>query len=460
MHEESSQVRRGAPRERVGPNLYRRLTSAGERFDVAFRDTDGRLRFKVLEARTLRAAEREARRVLARRDTGDRVTPANITLRAFVADEYEPHIDALAAAGRKAEQGVRLEKDMLRLYVLPALGDLRLGAISGGDVAGLLRSMRGRRDKDGQPAPLSEASLHNACTVLRSIFRLARARKVITRSPLDELDESERPRRSTAKIGRRLDEGELALLVAHAADDTYRTAIAILAYTGCRISEACGLHWRDVDLVDSEVTVAGQLSRATRTERARIIPRKGNAPPYTALVFPALADALTAHLRRELVAGRGREDDFVLSTVTGRPLYQRNVGHALAAASEAAGLGRVAPHDLRRSFCSLAARRGVDPVQAARMAGMSVEVFLRHYADEYGRAHREEARARLLAHGFGASVSGAVSGEAVSDEPLYGETPAVAGASSVGAGRFELPTSSPPGAEDAEQGETPEDESA
>jgi integrase len=172
---------------------------------------------------------------------------------------------------------VKLDKDLLRLYLLPALGDHRLGAITGADVAALLRKMRA--------GGLSESTLHRSLTVFGAVFRLARARRIVTRSPLDDLDAGERPRRRTATTGRRLDEAELALLVSHT-DDTYRTAIALLAYTGCRISEALALRWHDVDLVDSELNIRGQITRASRNEPARIVPRKGGTEPYFALIFP------------------------------------------------------------------------------------------------------------------------------------------------------------------------------
>jgi hypothetical protein len=50
------------------------------------------------------------------------------------------------------------------------------------------------------------------------------------------------------------------------------------------------------------------------------------------------------------------------------------------------------------------------------MTGRSLDVFTRHYAGDYGKAHRDEARARMLEHGFGESVSTAVSTEAASGE--------------------------------------------
>jgi hypothetical protein len=46
-------------------------------------------------------------------------------------------------------------------------------------------------------------------------------------------------------------------------------------------------------------------------------------------------------------------------------------------------------------------RRGVDLVEAAQMTGNSLAVWTRHYARSFGKAQRDEARPRLLEHGFG-----------------------------------------------------------
>ena len=47
-------------------------------------------------------------------------------------------------------------------------------------------------------------------------------------------------------------------------------------------------------------------------------------------------------------------------------------------------------------------RGHVDPVEAAQLTGHSLAVWARHYARSFGKAQRDEARARLLEHGFGA----------------------------------------------------------
>jgi hypothetical protein len=60
-----------------------------------------------------------------------------------------------------------------------------------------------------------------------------------------------------------------------------------------------------------------------------------------------------------------------------------------------------APHDLRRSFCSLAGRRGIDPIIAANITGHSLATWQSSYARDFGKQHRDEARQTLLAAGFG-----------------------------------------------------------
>ena len=71
--------------------------------------------------------------------------------------------------------------------------------------------------------------------------------------------------------------------------------------------------------------------------------------------------------------------------------------------------------DLRRSFCSLAARRGVDPVEAAQLTGHSVAVWATFYARSFRKAQRDEARDRLLEHGFGVVRDHSVTTERASE---------------------------------------------
>ena len=128
MQNESSHG--SSSRERVAENVYRRRTKRGELvYEVVFRDADGTQRRKRLDARSERAAIREARAVLAQRDGGDRVVAADLTLGELAEREYWPMLDGLAAAGRRSERGVELYRTNWRLYVEPDLGHVSLAEL-------------------------------------------------------------------------------------------------------------------------------------------------------------------------------------------------------------------------------------------------------------------------------------------------------------------------------------------
>jgi integrase len=119
-------------------------------------------------------------------------------------------------------------------------------------------------------------------------------------------------------------------------------------------------------------------------------------------IFPLVERALATLRDAEEQTGRGGDDDLVFVTRIGKPVSQRNAARAVTDAADAAGLGWVTPKMLRASFCSLAGRRGVDPIEAAQITGHSLDVWARNYARSFGKSQRDEARARLLEHGFGA----------------------------------------------------------
>lgn len=396
-------------RERLSENLYRRVTKRGEIvYEVKFRDVDGRYRSRTLHARNERAAVKEARAILAGRDGGKRIVAVGLTLDELAGSAYFPLLDSLAAAGRRSERGVDLYRDRYRIHLGPALGHLRVGEIEARQVAELIASMRRRK--------FAESTIASTLVVLRGMYRLALRRGIVARSPLDSLDPAEVPKTtgSGQQHGRILDEQELAALVRHASP-YYRAVVTLLAYTGLRLSEALGLRWQDVDFVDGELHVRHQLSLARKGRRARLVPTKTHAGVRDVPLMPAVERELVEHLALEQAVARGREDDLVFVTRHGTPLGQRNVAtRGVEHAARAARLGKVTPQDLRRSVCSLAGRRNVDPVEAAQMTGHSLAVWTKHYARSFGKSQRDEARRRLLEHGFGA-----VDGE---ESPTFADT--------------------------------------
>ena len=267
-------------RERVAENVYRRRTKRSELvFEVVFRDVDGRLRRRVLDARSERTAVKEARAILADRDGGERIVAAGITVDDFAEREYFPMLEGLVAAGRRAERGFDRYRYDYNRYVKPELGAMRLGEIEPRHLSELIRTMR--------LAGFAESSIANALMPLRGLYRLARSRGLAGRSPFDGLDPAEMPRPTPGATARVLDELELAALVRHASAG-YREVVTVLAYTGLRISEVLGLRWADVDFVEGELRVRSQLLPARKDRPARLAPLKTRASERDVPMFPAV----------------------------------------------------------------------------------------------------------------------------------------------------------------------------
>jgi integrase len=204
-----------------------------------------------------------------------------------------------------------------------------------------------------------------------------------------------------------LDEVELAALVRGAAElpPAYRAGVTLLAYSGLRLSEALGLRWGDVDLVENELHVRGQLQPRRGDRDARWILRlKSQAGARTVVIFPAVERELVRLLEHELAEGRGGEDDPVLCSRRGTPLNHRNLAaRGVEAAAKAAGLGKVTPKDLRASFCSLAGRRRVDPVEAAQLTGHRSTCGRATTPARSAKSSATRPAPGCLEHGFGAA---------------------------------------------------------
>jgi integrase len=115
--------------------------------------------------------------------------------------------------------------------------------------------------------------------------------------------------------------------------------VALLAYSGLRISEAIGLTWEEVGFDAGELHVRYQLSRATREKPARRMPLKTDAGKRDVILLPQLATILREHRKKMPAAGLYRVDAYVFCTQTGAPMHSRNIAErGITKAAEKAGL--------------------------------------------------------------------------------------------------------------------------
>jgi integrase len=120
-----------------------------------------------------------------------------------------------------------------------------------------------------------------------------------------------------------------------------------LAFTGCRISEAAQIEWRDVNFATGEILVKGDPEENTKNGEIRRVP-----------MIPGARELFTR--MRET-----RSDEPVSSKVF---LVQHSEG-SMTRAAKKIGMARITHHDLRHFFATISIESGVDIPTVSRWLG-------------------------------------------------------------------------------------------
>ncbi len=157
--------------------------------------------------------------------------------------------------------------------------------------------------------------------------------------------------------------------------------VRVAAYAGLRRGELLALRWRDVDFAGSALTVARAMSAGvestTKSGRVRRVPLADQA-----------AAALDRLSRREHFTA---SNELVFCNVLGRALDGSALRRRYRRAQIAAEVRPLRFHDLRHTFGSLLAARGVDVVTIQKAMGHSALSTTSRYL--HARPASEQAQA-------------------------------------------------------------------
>ena len=306
-------------RERVERNLYLRHDARGRKvYEVGFRDSNGKQRFRTVGPR-LGAARIERDEILSSMGKGQKI-------------EGDPRLKfGTAAHAWIEEQVVDLRprtrdsyEGAVRNHLKERWAGRRMDSFDVRDCTRLIRELRAEG--------LGEWSIANVLKCARRIFRFAqRHLHWAGMNPIDALESSERPKVSAAPRRRLFEGTELEETATAATDSRVKALIALLSVTGCRLSEALGLIWGDLDidhLDDASVSFNYQLGR--HNERAPLKTEESRRSN----VLPTDLAMLLAELKA--ASSYSRKSSFVFATRNGSALAQRNAHRAIRAAMTAA----------------------------------------------------------------------------------------------------------------------------
>ncbi len=302
-----------ARRVRVERNIYRR---ADGRFEIGYRDSTGKQRWKVI-AGGISAARAERDAILGAKGKGEHVQP-NPRLRfdeaadRWLADQVDELRPQTQASYRNS----------IETNLRPRWGRRRLDAITVDDAAKLVRELRAEGKSEWTIATVLQAGSR--------VFKFSRLRlRWHGENAILSLENGERPKVAQTQRRRIFQGNELVQTLA-AAHEPFRTLFAVAATTGARLSECLGLVWSDLDLADEDATVSFAFQADRNGERVAL---KTEESRRTVELPRSLVSLLLTHRAR---SAHSQESAFVFATRTGRPLGQRNVLRELRRAMQAA----------------------------------------------------------------------------------------------------------------------------
>ena len=351
---------------------------------------------------TRRQAETVWKRKSAQRDEGGRPLSKNVSLANVAADAFLD-LEAKVQAETRSRRTLDAYRHSWTTYIEPSLGRRKVAKIGSHDVLVLVASLRQWQRRDGQVG-LAEWSGSGVITCLRWLLRFARHSGFTSHNPFGTLSPDDLPQQRARDTfdARVLRPAEIERLIG-ATTPTYRHAVTVLAYSGLRVSELCGLTWEDVDLIDKLVSVNKQRAPLRCGEEPERVKLKSRASVREVLLLDRAYEALVAQLEVEQAKGLGSESDFCFTSQTGRPLGRDRLSkRGVAAAARKAGIGAVTAQALRRSVATATAHARVPVVVAAAMTGHSPQVYEACYARPFRDAEeRDRVRSSLASIGFG-----------------------------------------------------------
>jgi integrase len=276
MHSQPKQKIRRRVKVAKYAGIYRSVSC---NYEIAFRDSDGKLRFRTIGPNLQDAVAARAE-VVGKVTRGEVVRPSKVTFADF-AEEWLAGLD-------KRPRTIAAYRYALDRHLLPRFGSRKLSDVTTDDVAGLVRAMA----RNGYAPWTTSGSL----STLSGMMRRAERKGVIARNPVPGLERGERP-----KVGggekRVLDEGEIARLLAAAGPS--RTLLAFFLFSGVRLGEALGLTWANLDFEGRFIRVRAQLNR----ERGLAPMPKTDAGRRDVVLVPQLEKLLKAHRLASVFSG-------------------------------------------------------------------------------------------------------------------------------------------------------------
>jgi integrase len=314
--------------------------------------TAGTVKRLRVYGRTREDVRRQLTKILEQADRGIPVAAESWTVAKYLAYWLE-HVVRPERKPR-TYQGY---EGVVRLYLIPELGNKRLAKLAAQDVRVFITRIRAQ------------------CLCCKHGIDAARSERQCCARPGGEC--------CTTRLSVRMVQSIHAVLQAARVERLYALYVLALCL-GLRRGELLGLRWDDIDLDTGTLEVVHALQRVGGA--LRFVEPKTEDSARTVPLPPLCVDALREHRRRQFAERSDswpnwQENGLVFPTRIGTPMEPDNLRRSWSRIRTAAGLTNTRFHDTRHTCVSLLLHLGVAPDTVREIVGHSdIEVTMTIYA--------------------------------------------------------------------------------
>ncbi len=356
-------------------NLERRgKTSWRFRFEVSANP-------RVTKRGTRKQAEEAAAKIVANYSSGQYVDPSALTIADFTAKWLSSW-----AVMNHSNKTYERNEGLLRLHVLPVIGNIAIQRLTALNLQSLYAGMSG--------APRTKLHAHR---LLHRMLGHAVQWNIVAQNVAERVDA---PSVEDAEV-QILTEAEIQRMLETLRDRTLYPIVFTALGTGLRRGELLALRWKDLNLDAATLRVEQSLEQ-TKRAGLRFKPPKTKYGRRSIALPASVVAELRAHwkatLERRLLLGQGKADDdaLVFATWDGNTRSPNALTKEWRRAVHAAKL-KASFHSLRHTHASKLIAAGIDVLSISRRLGHSSPAFT---LKVYGHLFKPDDRAAAAIEGL------------------------------------------------------------
>ncbi len=264
---------------------------------------------------------------------------------------------------------------LIKLHILPPLGELDIQAVTRGQIAAFLSEKRlhGNRRSGGE---LSSVSINLMLSILNMAFEYAIDNTLLTSNPCTRIKRQPATKCHRVDAFTREEQRKIECAI-ECSDDARLWGIMLCLYTGLRIGELLALEWSDLSEDGRVLQISKTVYRGQDATGKWALCIDTPKTPSSNRVIP-LPSHIADRLRK---LRRSASSPYIIANKKNGRMSIRSYAYIFRRLTERVGVRALNFHALRHTFATRALERGLDIKTLSELMGHgNASVTLNRYA--------------------------------------------------------------------------------